>query len=396
MRIVFCITELATGGAENCLAALAAGLDPARFSVEVVSLAGPPQAPATIPGGTVEPAPGDRPAIARHESLPATAASGPIARLEQAGIRPRFLGATRARQAPWILNRLTAELRRLRPDVVQTFLYHANIAGRLAAWRAGVPRVYSGIRVAEPRSRWRLRLDRWTTRLVDRHVCVSQAVADFSARVARLPAQQLTVIPNGIDVARWDATAPADLQSLSVAANRRAILFVGRLDRQKGVDLLIQHAPRLLAAAPEHDLLLAGDGPLRPWLDRQVAQPALAGRVHLLGLRSDVPALMRASDLVVLPSRWEGMPNAVLEAMAARRPVLATDVEGARELLGPSSDEQLVPAGDMDRFVERAAAILDDPARAARLADANRHRAAAEFSLDRMIAAYARLYEGRD
>ena len=103
------------------------------------------------------------------------------------------------------VRQLATQWRTWRPDVVQTFLFHANILGRLAAFRAGVPHVASGIRVAERRSGWRLWIDRATDRLVERHVCVSQAVADFSRTRGRLPAPKLFVIPNGIDVSQHDS-----------------------------------------------------------------------------------------------------------------------------------------------------------------------------------------------
>ena len=121
------------------------------------------------------------------------------------------------------------------------------------------------------------------------------------------------------------------------------VTFVGRLEKQKGVNWLIESAPLWLAELPDCHLLLVGDGPMRATLESAAAASGLGERIHFAGWRADVPEILAASDLLVLPSAWEGMPNVVLEAMASRRPVVATDVEGVRELLGPGADLQTVP-----------------------------------------------------
>lgn len=312
--------------------------------------------------------------------------------LERSGIDVHCMGGRGARDSLSVLNQLTHHLRRQQPHLLQTFLFHANLLGRLAAWRAGVPCIVSGIRVAERRHRWHLRLDRWTSRLVQRHVCVSRAVADFSIRQAGLPAERVVVIPNGVDVTRFDGAEPADLPALGLSAGRRAITYVGRFDEQKRVDWLLALAPTLLERLPQHDLLLVGDGPQRNALVQQIGGGPHSARIHFAGPRDDVPAILKASDLLVLPSAWEGMPNVVLEAMACRLPVVATEVEGVRELLGPCADEQTAPIDRPDLFVERCVAILSHPRQATALGEANRQRIEAEFTVQRMVTSYAALY----
>ena len=180
------------------------------------------------------------------------------------------LAAGRIWQFPVVARRLRRLLAAQKPQIVQTFLFHANIVGRIAARRAGVKAVVAGIRVAERAARWHLWLDRLTQRWVDRYVCVSRAVADFSAARAVLPPEKLVVIPNGIDLDKYPARQPADLAALGIAAGRRAVTFVGRLEPQKGVDWLIETAPRWLAKLPDCDLLLVGEGPLRGPLEAAV------------------------------------------------------------------------------------------------------------------------------
>jgi len=288
---------------------------------------------------------------------------------------------------------LTRLLRQQKADLVQTFLFHANVVGRIAARRAGVRHVVSGIRVAERHSRWHLWIDRHTSRLVERYVSVSEAVARFSREEGGLSGDKLVVIANGIDLSKYPAPKPVDRSSLAVATGCRIVSCVGRLEHQKGVDWLLETAPSWLELVPDCHLLVVGEGPRRPHLERLCGELGIADRVRFAGWRADVPEILAASELVVLPSRWEGMPNAVLQAMASRLPVLATDVEGVRELLGPQAGPQIAPFGDSTTWTRRIVDLLSDPRRAADLGRQNRLRAEKEFSLERMVAAYERLWE---
>jgi glycosyltransferase involved in cell wall biosynthesis len=363
IRIALCITDLEVGGAERCLAELAARLDRLRFEPVVYSLAPPP-------------------AEDRRQC---------VARIEGAGVPIVHLGARSA----WSFLPTLAELRRQlaaqRPQLIQTFLFHANVLGRMAARRAGVSRVVCGVRVAEQRSRWHLWGDWATRRLVDRYVCVSQAVARFAQTEGGLPESQLVVIPNGIDVDQYPAPS-VSLADLGIPAARGVVTYVGRLDRQKDVLWLLQAAPRFLAEAAGIHLLIVGTGPEEDELRRFAGQMGLGDRVHFTGFRSDVPAILGASRLLVLPSRWEGMPNVVLEAMASRLPVVASDVEGVRELLGEAAEAQVVRHGDSGDLGSKIVRLLNDRDLAAELGQANRLRAEEAFSVDRMVGEYETLW----
>ena len=251
------------------------------------------------------------------------------------------LGAKSSRNV-MVLPRLIGHLRRQKPQLLQTFLFHANVIGRLAGRLAGIPRIVSGIRVAEQRSRFPLWLDRVTERVVHRHVCVSRAVARFSMEEGGLPSRKVEVIANGVDTDRFRNAAPADLSEFGIPNGSRTGIFVGRLDPQKG-PLLLLEAIRVLAR-DYHDLhfLLVGEGPLRGELEAFVDAHDLCSQVHFAGWRHDVPALLKGADFLVLPSHWEGMPNVVLEAMAAGLPVVSTRVEGTAELIDDRSEERRV------------------------------------------------------
>jgi starch synthase (maltosyl-transferring) len=247
------------------------------------------------------------------------------------------------------------------------------------------------MRVADP-SRWRLATERRFNRWADCVTCVSQSVADFYAVRAGISTDKLVVIPNGIDVPGSEEVAAADLTVLGIPAGRQAITFVGRLHAQKGLDRLLRMVPRVLSERPEVDLLLVGRGPERQELESLAASLQIADRVHFAGWRSDVPGILRASRLLVLPSRWEGMPNVVLEAMAVERPVVSTRAEGVVELLGDAASQQTATVGDDEQFVQRMEWLLDNPQSAAEIGRRNRQRVVECFSLDRMVESYQRLY----
>ncbi len=364
-RVALCITDLDVGGAELALVELATRLDRTRFLPVVYCL-------------------GPRP---RRQEVSCAAM------LESAGIPVHCLGARRWTDALWAMRRLARLLSGQRPDILQSFLFHANLVGRLAGRKAGVPRVVAGIRVAERHALWHLWLDRLTSGLVDRYVCVSQAVAEFSIRKGRLPRERVVVIPNGVDASRYPAAQAADLTGLGIPPQARVVTFVGRLEHQKGVDWLLETARLWLPALADCHLLIVGQGPLLPRLAALARRVGVPGRIHFLGWRNDVTQILAASDLLVLPSRWEGMPNVLLQAMASRLPVVATDVEGVRELLGQGDATQTVPLGDTEAFASRVRAILSDPHLAATLGQANRQRAECMFSIEAVVSGYQGLWE---
>lgn len=314
-----------------------------------------------------------------------------VEQLEAAGVPTVFLNGRSAWDLLRTIRRLARHLRQQRPQLLQTFLWHANLVGPAAAWWAGVPRVVTGIRVAEQRGRWRLWLERQTACCASRHVCVSRAVAKFAEERMHVDAAALEVIPNGVDLARFEQAVATDHSALGIPAERRLITFVGRLDPQKGIDWLLETSPRWMEALPEYDLVLAGEGPQRAELERQAARAGIAARAHFVGWQANVPGLLKASDLVVLTSRWEGMPNVILEAMAAGRAVLCTEVEGVRELLG--DDTEQVVSRDPNAFTQRLICLAQSESRREQLGHSNQSRIAEGNSLDQMVRRYEQLYE---
>jgi glycosyltransferase involved in cell wall biosynthesis len=362
-RLALVITELEPGGAERCLVEIAIGLDRTKFSPIVVSLAPPP-------------------AVAERRIL--------IERLANAGVPTHFLNATRVWDFYTAVQQLADLFRTEQIELVQTFLFHANVIGARAAQTANVQHLLAGIRVADPRP-WRIFLERWMTAKADRFVCVSQSVAEF-CRHQGFASEKLVVIPNGVDVTRWQASYESDANPLGLAEGRRGIVFVGRLDKQKGLDRFFCELPAVFDALPEHDFILVGDGPQREALQRVAKRLGLTPRIHFVGWKPDAAPFIAAANILVLPSRWEGMPNVVLEAMAAGKPVVATQAEGTVELLGIAALEQTAAVGDWAGFRQRLIEIGRNPQLAAELGVKNQTRAG-QFSISAMVLRYERLFE---
>ena len=277
-KIALCITELEPGGAERCLVRLATNLDRTRFMPKVYVLA-PPPADRTL-----------------------------LETLEAAEVPFHFFGVKHLWQFPLAIRRLRHQLSEDRPDVVQSFLFHANIVARLAAKKLDHAKIYSGIRVAERRHRWPLWLDRMTERYVTAHVAVSESVARFSIDEAGLSAKKMIVIPNCVDVELFNGRAcstlfePTEKRRTSATAK---LIYVGRLDPQKNVQMLLRAMPGLLETLAEKgidaELTMVGEGPERATLEQLRTKLGLENRVHLFGQRDDVPQLLESATLLVLP-----------------------------------------------------------------------------------------------
>lgn len=358
--IAFCITELDRGGAERALSQLVLGLNRDEWSPRVYCL-GPRGHFADV--------------------------------IEAGGVTVECFDASGLLSLPRVLLRLTLALRRFRPRVLQTFLFHANIVGRVAGRLARVPRIVSGIRVAERRSRWYGRVDRWTNWLVNHNVCVSQGVVDFAANETGLSRRKLSVIPNGVEYEAFASATPADLTPFGVPVGSPVCITVGRLEKQKGIDVLLDAASRVKVDHPDCHFLIVGDGRDRVALEARSAQLGLVATTHFTGLRADVPNLLATATLFVLPSRWEGMANALLEAMASGLPVVATSVEGSTDLVRSGETGLLVPAGTSVELAAAICSVLATPSRSREMALAAQSTVRSGYTTDAAARAYCHLYE---
>lgn len=326
------------------------------------------------------------------------------ARLAAGGVAVDELRIAGPLRRPAALKKLLSLGRLVREQhvaVVHTFLFDADFYGMLAA-RRGRPRAIVTTRRALKSHRpGHLRGYRWTHRLVDRIVANSEAVRRFTIDVERAPAAKVVAIPNGVDVARFGGGAGAALRArLGVAAGEILVGAVGTVKPVKGQAVLLEALTPLLRENPRVRLVLAGtaEGAYADALARAAAEAGVADRVLRPGPLEDVPGLLAALDLFVLPSLSEGMSNALLEAMASGRAIVATAVGGNPECLDGGSCGVLVPPGDPAALASAVRALLAEPARAAGLGARARARAQGEYGLDRMLerteALYAELLGG--
>jgi len=358
IRVLHLITELYVGGAEKALARLLTYLDRDRFAPTVVCLYG-----------------GD----------------GPVAdEIRALDIPVVDLGMT----AKWrwdALWRLYCLLRQERPTILHTWMFHANIPGRVLGRLAGVPIVISGERTMGMESRWRYWLNRVTASLADRVTCVSQQVADFAVNHVGIPSEKIVIIPNGIQLPDFEClfdTVQARSE-LRLPGNHVLVGTVARLDPVKRLDILL-HALRSL---PDVYAVIIGDGPERARLTALSEGLGLANRVYFPGHQGDVWPWLAALDVFALSSDWEGMSNALLEAMAAGLPVVATEVGGTPDVVVDGTTGLLVPRRDPAALAEAVASLVNDADTRCRMGRAGQERVLQHFSIERTVERTQSLYE---
>jgi glycosyltransferase involved in cell wall biosynthesis len=311
-RIAIVTNGLTVGGAEKQLVGLALSLKQRGDEVALISI---------LPS-------------AAHEEL-----------LSAAGIPITVLPLRRGARGLSAILAGTRVLRSFRPDVLVCFVYQAMVLGRIAGRCSGVPTIISSIR----NERFGGRSRELVVRLTDRLGSVTTTNSAEAGRnlIGRriVPARRLMIIPNGIDLSLYQRSEPSRRQlrrELGVSEAGFLWLAVGSLTKQKDYPTLLTAMTR---TEPSR-LCIAGDGPLRPELEQRVAGLGLGERVSFLGVRHDIPSMLSAADGLVLSSSYEGSPNAVLEALAAELPVVATRVGGNAELVEDGVSGFLVAPGD--------------------------------------------------
>jgi len=356
-RIVFLITELDPGGAERALYELVVRLPPDAYEVAVASLTDEGEAAGWF----------------RREGI------------EVWSVGMRGMADVRA------LFRLKREIERRRPHLLHSFLFHANLAGRVAGRMAGVPLILSSVRVEE--TRWsHLLLDGLTHRLADLEACVSESARRYTAARARVPPEKLVVVPNGVSLARFAEVAPAPAE-WGLGDAGLVVAWVGRFDAQKDPLLFLRAAHAVLRRGLNARFVMAGEGPLRRRVEAEARRLGHAERIRLLGRVPDAAPLLKRCSFLVLTSRWEGMPNVVLEAMACSRPVIATAVGGCPEMIRDGVTGCLVRRSCEGTLVERMAGLLGDPGRAAEMGRVARRFVEQHYTIEQTVAAWKAVYD---
>jgi len=293
-----------------------------------------------------------------------------------------------------VVARLAEIIQTAKPGLIHSLLFHANLAARWAAAKGEYPpsRVLCEIQTVEVERRWHLWVDRVAYDGCRFTIGNSPSVIEHLATHAKIPRDRLRLVRGGIDPAPIRAAKPIERTSLGLPRDSAMVLWVGRLDPVKGLSQLIESFGRIAGEMNAH-LCLAGAGPIREQLEQKVRGLQLDHCVHFLGPRVDVAALLKAADVFVFPSRTEGLPNALLEAMAAACPIVTTDVPGCRDLIVHERTGLVVPYGDTQSLAAAMRRLLRDRAFAAQLGARASEVVGTDWNIRQTYLAYAALYD---
>jgi glycosyltransferase involved in cell wall biosynthesis len=290
--------------------------------------------------------------------------------------------------------RMARLIRRLGIRIVHGTDFVTNFLGLLAAHLAGARMVVNRVDLGHERPAFgplHRRVEKLVSALADVVCANAEAVARLCIAEEGCTPDRVVVVRNGIDLRRFDelsAQAPAG----PIPEGGPLVAVVANLWPVKDHRTLVEAAALVRRHVPDVRFALVGDGPERAYLERRVGELGLRGAVHFLGTRYDVPAILARASAFCLPSRAEGLSNAIMEAMAAAVPVVATDAGGNAELVQHGGTGFVVPVGDATSLAQRLVELLVDPARAREMGRWGRARAERELSLERKRAAYADLY----
>ncbi len=355
LRVMFIITTLEVGGAETLLVNLVRRFDRSRVLPEICCLK----------------------------------AAGQLGEEMRQEV-PLFDSLLTGKYDLRVFTRLTKLLRRRRIDAVVTVGAGDKMFwGRLAARAAGVPNVACALHSTG----WPDvvgRLNRWLTPLTDAFIACAVSHGAYLVDHEQFPAERVHVIPNGIDVDRFQPrpASPSLRRQLGIPDDAPLACILAALRPEKNHEMFLDVARRVRREIPKAHFLIIGDGPRRADLERRAALADLTDAVHFVGTRPDVPELLSLTDVVLLTSHMEANPVSVLEALAMEKPVVATRVGSVPQSVLEGEVGYLVEPGDAAAMAERVVQLFRDPASSAVLGAAGRKHVVANCSLARMVEGY--------
>lgn len=357
------VTGLARGGAETQLKEVALRLHRRGWKVQIVSM------------------------------LPPTAFAD---ELRAAGIPVLTLEMRRKRADPRALIRFVAILRRVRPTIVHSYLFHANLLTRLARHFVRVPVVVNSVRSITEGAPRRMNAYRFTNYLCDLTTQVCQEGLERYVREKIIPSDKIVWVPNGIDTSFFrpysNLRAPMRA-SFGYGDEPFVWIAVGRLEEPKDYPSLLRAFAQVLSHFSGTRLWIIGEGAQRDFLQQYAAQLKITGAVEFLGLRRDVASWLNAADAYVMSSAWEGMSNALLEAASTALPIVATDVGGNREIVLHEQSGYLVPPHNSEALAEAMLRLMMLPEHERlEMGQAGRAHVVANFEIEQIVDRWEQLY----
>lgn len=360
IRLLYLITDLNVGGVPLHVFRLATSLPNDRFDIQVVSLAD----------------------------------VGPVGdRLTAAGIPVHACRARNARD--WrALVRLRRLIRDIAPDILHSLLFHANMAARIVAPLAGLSlqRVLCEIQTVELDQHWHLWLDGMTCRWCRFTVGNSPSVVAHLHAAAHIPDSRLRLFTGGVDIDNVASAVPAQRAPLAIPETAPLVFWAGRMDPVKGLDDLLDAFAIVRKRFPAF-LMLAGSGDYEAAVRQRIAMNQLQDCVKLPGRRDDIASLLATADVFAFPSHTEGMPNALLEAMAAGKAIVTTRVAGCRDLIQNHETGLLVPPRNVKELADAICLLLRDTQLRSRLGSAAREHVRAYHDWHDISSRWADCYE---
>lgn len=363
LKVIHLVEDLKIGGAERVIADTALGLDRKKYEPSVWCV--------TRGGETAT-------------------------ELSEKGIEVKILGISSYRN-PLNTSKLTRLLKAARPDIVHTHGYFASVIGRLAARRAGTPVILTHVHSTYWEYRKRhIMIERKLSRFTHKIICCSRAVENFVKNTEKITDNKTIVIYNGVDEERFSPLkSPTSIRTeFGMDEETVVVGTVSSLTPHKGHEYLIQAASLVLGTLPSVKFLIVGDGPLRQRLEDQAKNLNIHPAVIFTGTRRDIPEILSLMDVFVLPSHTrEGLGIAIIEAMAAERSVVATDIGGIPEVVNNSETGLLVPPGDPKALSKAIIELLQDPSRAKTMGEKGRIRVKEKFTVKKMLSEIENVYQ---
>lgn len=293
--------------------------------------------------------------------------------------------------------RLVRLIKYHRPDILTTHMFHADMIGRLVVQPFAKIQVIPFLGTTYNNRRYRIaRLcERVTRGLVGRYLANAKPVKDVYVQKLRVLPKKITVIPSGIDLQRYSSLSHSATlkRDLVIPIDHMIITCVANLMRSKGHRYLLEAFEHVYRKYPHITLLLAGDGPEERCLKKQIQHYTARNNIRFLGRRNDIPAILRITDIFVLPTFFEGMSNAIMEAMAAKKAIITTDLPENRELVSHGVSALLVRPRSGEEIEEVLTLLIQTPELRDRLANAAHERVEKDFDINVTVRTLAQFYQ---